>query len=258
LSAECERIYRALVDPVHVVAPYCAQPETIRRGTLELFEEWEDTLQSSVLEAEKFLQLLEGRWPRTWLSGVAIRRDIITIIEALSSAIHFLACGPGLLDHREEEDLKKRAALADALFRFDAPPLLKELATAVVDDCAVQRGRLTPEQGEGSGTDSQELNPTPFPANATHRPPSPPDTSYDEEDVNILEALGRNERLLKTVDQIAGASHVSEKTVRVRLNRFIEQGLASRPKGEKQGATITPKGAALLKELQPTSPPRRT
>jgi hypothetical protein len=99
---------------------------------------------------------------------------------------------------------------------------------------ATQRDQSAPGQ-------PQEVQP----GGAANPPP------LDYEDIYILKTLNNGRPLLMSIGQISGASHVSEKTVGVRLNRLIEEKLASRPNGPKRGAIITPEGVAVLEKLPP-------
>jgi hypothetical protein len=73
--------------------------------------------------------------------------------------------------------------------------------------------------------------------------------SVDDEDIFILRAMEKNKPRLMTAQQIAGHSHVGEKTVGKRLHELILKNLAIRPSGKNKAASITSLGTALLEKL---------
>jgi hypothetical protein len=79
--------------------------------------------------------------------------------------------------------------------------------------------------------------------------------TLDEEDLAILRVLFEFEGRRLTVSQIANHTRprVGDRTVATRLKQMIDAGLAARPKGGKQGATITPAGNALLAKAETSS-----
>ena len=77
----------------------------------------------------------------------------------------------------------------------------------------------------------------------------PASPSVDDEDIRILYALQKQAPRLCTLYDIETDASVSRKTVGQRLNNLIDAGLAQRPRGPNQGATIIAKGAELLKKF---------
>ncbi|MEO2046023.1 MAG: hypothetical protein ABGX16_05560 [Pirellulales bacterium] len=73
-----------------------------------------------------------------------------------------------------------------------------------------------------------------------------PPLSLHSDDGLILRCLNDNHPNRQRVVDIANKTHMGQKNVGARLNSLIEHGLAHRPKGNKAGATITPKGVRLL------------
>jgi hypothetical protein len=75
--------------------------------------------------------------------------------------------------------------------------------------------------------------------------------SVDKEDELILRALANNPCLLFTVKALwtAVKRKVSVKVIAKRLTALLADGLAARPKGQKQGATITEAGKQLVDDL---------
>ena len=77
--------------------------------------------------------------------------------------------------------------------------------------------------------------------------------AVDDEDLAILRAMAKRYPLLLTHAHIEGASaspRVSRQTVAQRMPRLIQEGLAGRPKGPKQGATITAAGREVLAAIE--------
>jgi hypothetical protein len=166
--------------------------------------------------------------------------------DALWHLWQVVTCRPGATDRETRDALdgvlreaETPTPPADAITSLDAPAAPLPLG---LDQAGTG-------QDEGGSTADGQLEHSPIPESATPRPPLPPGPSLDDEDVGILKVLKDRQLLLMTAAQIAGASHVSERTVRDRLNRLIDLGLASRPRGKKRGATITAAGIAVLEGL---------
>ncbi|HYV35513.1 MAG TPA: hypothetical protein VE988_07410 [Gemmataceae bacterium] len=81
--------------------------------------------------------------------------------------------------------------------------------------------------------------------------PPPPDISVDDEDIGILNALHEQAPRLCTLYDLETNANVARKTAGARLKKLIDRGLATRPNGEKRGATITAEGQELLKRCPP-------
>lgn len=73
-----------------------------------------------------------------------------------------------------------------------------------------------------------------------------------KDDVLVLMDLDRNAPLMRTIDDIAGATPLGRKAAINRLKHLIELDLAKRPNGKNSGATITPAGKAQLIKLAGT------
>jgi hypothetical protein len=93
-----------------------------------LFAAWYDTLRRGEEAMAAVLQFLR-RSPRTWRAGHAIRDAISPISAALCTAGRY---APEIPVNALGADI------GDKLSRFDATPLLDELAAAVMEDCAAQ------------------------------------------------------------------------------------------------------------------------
>ena len=70
----------------------------------------------------------------------------------------------------------------------------------------------------------------------------------DREDEDILRAMAEARTLL-TIEKIAQASNVSERTVGKRLRAMLAAGLAVRPNGPKSGAQLTERGRERYRRL---------
>jgi hypothetical protein len=70
--------------------------------------------------------------------------------------------------------------------------------------------------------------------------------SVDEADLKILRHLAATAARRQHLEDIATATELSRKTVGVRVKRLSELGYATRPEGERGGATITEPGKQLL------------
>jgi hypothetical protein len=160
----------------------------------------------------------------------------------------FTVIAPNLPSRKEKRALN---AVLDWLDTDDyTPPALTSEEQQELQELRCRLARAARDQLDALGYDGKTLPP----GIATHRPPLPPNPSFDEEDQRILQTLEDKSPRLMTLGQIAGHSHVSEKTVSQRLNSFIILNLASRPRGKKRGATITPEGSAVLKRLTASTP----
>jgi hypothetical protein len=230
LSSDGNRIYRALIDPIHTVLTY--RPDHARQGALNLLEAWRGRLRQSEQGAEAVLQFLKGTWPKTWRTGRAILTAIAPITGALCSAVQFLQ-NPTPTRSGEEATAKSlRASVADKLSTFNAATWHDDLAAAVVADSAARQGEpLADRQGAQPG----EANPP----------------AVDEEDISILRYLGKRAPRLQTQQQIeSGAQpHVARNTISNRLADLRAAGLACQPEGRRGGHTITPAGLAVLKRI---------
>jgi len=72
----------------------------------------------------------------------------------------------------------------------------------------------------------------------------------DEEDITILRHLDERRPELLPLVAVEAATAISKKTVGQRLkDTLIPKGLAVRPRGPKQGVTITEAGRNLLRQL---------
>lgn len=70
--------------------------------------------------------------------------------------------------------------------------------------------------------------------------------AVDDEEIRLLLCLNQRATRLQKTDYIRGWTRLGKRAVTTGLNRLIGLGLAERSKGANGGATITPKGRALL------------
>jgi hypothetical protein len=152
LSADFDRIYRALIDPGMRIAAF--RPDDAIQGTHDRFAAWTETLQRSEAGARAVLQFLHGPSERTWRAGQAILAAIAPIGAMLCSATRFMASPTPTRDGNEATIKSLRADIADKLSNFDVAYLAGDLAAAVVADCAAQRGQpaAAPIQSADNGT----------------------------------------------------------------------------------------------------------
>jgi len=68
------------------------------------------------------------------------------------------------------------------------------------------------------------------------------DVPLDAEDVKILEALADSGEHLQSLYDLETRTKMTRKTIGPRVNRFIEKGLACRPKGKNGGVMLTEEG----------------
>src|SRR5262249_1337724 len=106
------------------------------------------------------------------------------------------------------------------------------------------RNKRTPIRDSNRGI-QQAKSPADTPEGAATSP------ALDDEDVEILRILKKRAPMLLTVGQISVPTGICETTVAQRVKQLIAVGLATRPKGPKRGATITPEGQALLSKIVP-------
>jgi hypothetical protein len=143
LTNEGHRLYLALVDPITVVAKFRGLTGAARSGTRELLATWHETLRRSEQGADVVLQLIQGRYQRTWTVGQKIRSAVTPITVALCSAVRFMTHPTPTRDGAEATIDSLRTDVHDKLISFDPTPLLNELAVAVVADCDMQRAGTT-------------------------------------------------------------------------------------------------------------------
>lgn len=80
----------------------------------------------------------------------------------------------------------------------------------------------------------------------------PTDLPLDDEDVAVMLALDEAYPLLLSITQTAENTKLSETTVKKRLPRLITEKLVYRPKGKRQGATLTEQGHELIDRAAPS------
>jgi hypothetical protein len=90
-------------------------------------------------------------------------------------------------------------------------------------------------------------------------PDRAPATPVGNAGVLVLGALLKHYPALRTVPQISEdlGIQLSDRTIARELPKLIGAGLAERPQGPRNGATLTPKGKALAERLAPKPPPVR-
>jgi predicted transcriptional regulator len=74
--------------------------------------------------------------------------------------------------------------------------------------------------------------------------------ALDRNNVAVLFCLSNREPALQTLDDIVVSAKVSRDTASKALKELIDGGLASRPKGERKGATVTDKGQTMAAQIR--------
>jgi hypothetical protein len=83
-----------------------------------------------------------------------------------------------------------------------------------------------------------------------------PMPTVDAEDLLILQALEKRAPCRLTHDDIGAGSHVSRKTISLRLRELLKAGLVCQPAGPKKGTAISETGRRLLHQVNSGGPVR--